>query len=145
MCVLQSSYKYVLIRLHFLAPPFYRIPFLFLQGLIFRLFFSHPHSPGVRYNDLALLMTVHKIEFNEAVYPYCISRTPPTPGTTVIGSGYGYVNESEFILTCSVTEYLQGRLKLVLSCLRTVQVYALIRFFKYVHIFIYNLFEQFVP
>ncbi|MPC36820.1 Serine proteinase stubble [Portunus trituberculatus] len=56
--------------------------------------FTEDTQTGIRYNDLALLKTKTKIQFNEAVYPFCISRTRPAVNTTVTVSGYGYVNDS---------------------------------------------------
>ncbi|XP_050691014.1 serine protease persephone-like isoform X2 [Eriocheir sinensis] len=57
----------------------------------------HPQfRPGssVRYNDIALLQTDREIEFNDAVFPYCISPRIPATGTTVIAAGYGLYNET---------------------------------------------------
>ncbi|XP_069194437.1 trypsin-1 [Procambarus clarkii] len=52
-----------------------------------------PSSP-VRYNDIALLKTVEKIEFNEFVFPYCVSKERPPHNADVTGSGFGLVNET---------------------------------------------------
>lgn len=49
-------------------------------------------SSKTRYNDLALLQTVEKIEFNDVVFPYCLPGVRPQPSTPVIGAGFGYVN-----------------------------------------------------
>ncbi|XP_042241876.1 coagulation factor IX-like [Homarus americanus] len=49
----------------------------------------------VRYNDVALLETKEPIAFNDLVYPYCVSVQRPPTNTTVTGSGFGLVNESE--------------------------------------------------
>lgn len=51
-------------------------------------------SPAL-YNDIALLKTNRKIQFNDAVFPYCISSSPPAAGTTVIAAGFGFYNESK--------------------------------------------------
>ncbi|KAK8398503.1 hypothetical protein O3P69_003979 [Scylla paramamosain] len=56
--------------------------------------FTDDPQTGIRYNDLALLKTKTQIQFNEAVFPFCISRTSPAVNTTVTVSGYGYVNDS---------------------------------------------------
>ncbi|XP_050723555.1 CLIP domain-containing serine protease B4-like [Eriocheir sinensis] len=45
-----------------------------------------------RYNDVALIQTVEQIEFNDLVYPYCISENAPAPGTVVTGAGFGLAN-----------------------------------------------------
>ncbi|XP_042241817.1 phenoloxidase-activating factor 3-like [Homarus americanus] len=52
-----------------------------------------PDSP-VRSYDIALLKTVEKISFNDVVFPFCVSSERPSVGTTVIGSGFGLVNET---------------------------------------------------
>lgn len=49
---------------------------------------------GVLYDDIALLKTDRKIEFNDAVFPYCVSASPPPAGTEVIVAGFGFVNET---------------------------------------------------
>ncbi|XP_071551254.1 CLIP domain-containing serine protease B4-like isoform X2 [Panulirus ornatus] len=46
----------------------------------------------VRYNDLAILQTVEVIEFNEVVFPYCLTDQRPPPKTIVTGAGFGFVN-----------------------------------------------------
>lgn len=56
--------------------------------------FTYNPETQIRYSDLALLKTTRRIEFNEAVFPYCLSPGRPAPGTTVIASGFGYVNET---------------------------------------------------
>ncbi|KAK7080164.1 hypothetical protein SK128_027611 [Halocaridina rubra] len=48
----------------------------------------------VRYNDIALIKTVEKIQFNELVYPLCISSVRPPPNMVVTGSGFGFVNNT---------------------------------------------------
>ncbi|KAK8743723.1 hypothetical protein OTU49_001231, partial [Cherax quadricarinatus] len=45
-----------------------------------------------RYNDIALLRTVQKIDFNEFVFPYCLTRERPKPKTLVTGAGFGLIN-----------------------------------------------------
>lgn len=45
-----------------------------------------------RYNDVALIQTREKIQFNELVYPFCISENAPAPGSLVTGAGFGFVN-----------------------------------------------------
>lgn len=55
------------------------------------------------YNDVALLRTARRIEFNEGVFPFCISDSRPSPQTTVIGAGFGYVNESKFLFPVEVS------------------------------------------
>ncbi|KAG7157983.1 Phenoloxidase-activating factor 3-like 4, partial [Homarus americanus] len=56
----------------------------------------HVHRPDspVRSYDIALLKTVEKISFNDVVFPFCVSSERPSVGTTVIGSGFGLVNET---------------------------------------------------
>ncbi|MPC51935.1 Serine protease 55 [Portunus trituberculatus] len=59
------------------------------------LIITHPgYDPdkSIRHNDLALLMTKEKIQFNDIVFPYCISDQPPAPGTQVTISGFGLFN-----------------------------------------------------
>ncbi|XP_045128788.1 phenoloxidase-activating factor 3-like isoform X2 [Portunus trituberculatus] len=51
-------------------------------------------TEGVLYNDIALLKTDRKIEFNDAVFPYCVSSSPPPVGTEVIVAGFGFINET---------------------------------------------------
>lgn len=52
-----------------------------------------PASP-VRYNDVALLQTSEKIEFNKVVFPYCVAGVRPPTDSWVTGSGFGLVNET---------------------------------------------------
>ncbi|KAG0728129.1 Phenoloxidase-activating factor 3 [Chionoecetes opilio] len=57
--------------------------------------FAHPeYDPDsqVRYNDIALLRTRLPIQFNEVVFPYCVSDSPLAPGTVVTASGFGLYN-----------------------------------------------------
>ncbi|XP_063844265.1 CLIP domain-containing serine protease B4-like isoform X1 [Scylla paramamosain] len=59
------------------------------------LIITHPgYDPekSMRHNDLALLMTKEKIQFNDIVFPYCISDQPPAPGTLVTIAGFGLFN-----------------------------------------------------
>lgn len=70
--------------------------------------FTHNPESQIRYNDLALLKTARRIEFNEVVFPYCISRNSPALGATVIASGFGYVNE-----THKPTHLQEGDLKVM--------------------------------
>lgn len=46
----------------------------------------------VRYNDVALLQTAVPIEFNEVVYPFCLTTVKPPPNTLVTAAGFGKVN-----------------------------------------------------
>ncbi|XP_042885541.1 phenoloxidase-activating factor 3-like isoform X2 [Penaeus japonicus] len=55
--------------------------------------YVHPDYDG-GYNDLALIKTARRIEFNEGVFPFCISDSRPNPQATVTGAGFGYVNET---------------------------------------------------
>ncbi|XP_063876470.1 serine protease 42-like isoform X1 [Scylla paramamosain] len=45
-----------------------------------------------RYNDVALIKTVEPMQFNEVVFPFCLSDKAPTPGSSVTGAGFGLVN-----------------------------------------------------
>ncbi|XP_063844245.1 serine protease persephone-like isoform X3 [Scylla paramamosain] len=57
--------------------------------------FLHPEfTEGELYNDIALLKTDRKIEFNEAVFPYCVSPFVPPADTKVIVAGFGFINET---------------------------------------------------
>lgn len=55
----------------------------------------HPnYNPNMqeRYNDVALLQTVIPIEFNDVVYPMCLSTFKPPSNTLVTASGFGKLN-----------------------------------------------------
>ncbi|XP_047474757.1 phenoloxidase-activating factor 3-like isoform X2 [Penaeus chinensis] len=71
--------------------------------------FVHPDYDG-GYNDVALLKTTRRIEFNDGVFPFCISDSRPAPQTTVIGAGFGYVNE-----TSKASHLQEAELKVVSS------------------------------
>ncbi|XP_064094323.1 CLIP domain-containing serine protease B15-like [Macrobrachium nipponense] len=47
-----------------------------------------------RYNDLALIETVDNVQFNDVVYPFCLSGTRPANDATVTGSGFGFTNNT---------------------------------------------------
>lgn len=49
----------------------------------------------VRYNDVALIQTVLKVEFNNVVFPFCLSDARPSPKDLVTGSGFGFVNNTD--------------------------------------------------
>lgn len=66
-------------------PVDYEIEFIFVHP-------AYNEESLVRHNDLALLKTKDKIQFNDVVFPYCISDQPPPPGTTVTASGFGLYN-----------------------------------------------------
>lgn len=57
----------------------------------------HPSRANstARYNDIALLMTYETIQFNDAVFPYCIPDEEPPAGTIVTVSGFGLYNASK--------------------------------------------------
>lgn len=55
---------------------------------------------------MALLKTTARIEFNEGVFPFCISDSRPGPQTVVTGAGFGYVNESEFLFSMDVSSVI---------------------------------------
>ncbi|XP_050691017.1 serine protease persephone-like [Eriocheir sinensis] len=69
----------------------------------------HPGYRGnttVRHYDLALLQTYDIIEFNDVVFPYCIPKASPPPGTIVTASGYGLYNAtsaSQHVLEANFT------------------------------------------
>ncbi|XP_063844294.1 chymotrypsinogen B-like [Scylla paramamosain] len=71
--------------------------------------FVHPeysHDSPTRYHDVALLKTKTKIQFNDAVFPMCISDEIPAPGTIVIISGFGYYNAThrpDYLLEANFT------------------------------------------
>ncbi|KAK7078934.1 hypothetical protein SK128_020193 [Halocaridina rubra] len=58
--------------------------------------YIHPeyrHDSGIRYNDIALLRTVQKIQFSPLVFPYCIlPRSRDMGGAPLTVSGFGQVN-----------------------------------------------------
>ncbi|XP_068206551.1 trypsin-1-like [Palaemon carinicauda] len=47
-----------------------------------------------RYNDIAIIETVEKMQFNELVYPHCISNRRPAVNSLATGSGFGFVNQT---------------------------------------------------
>ncbi|KAK3882486.1 hypothetical protein Pcinc_013129 [Petrolisthes cinctipes] len=53
---------------------------------------DYQHTTVIRYNDVALIRTKEEIQFNEIVYPYCISDDRPPPNTKVTGAGFGLIN-----------------------------------------------------
>lgn len=61
---------------------------------IIDIFLPPGFNEGVLYDDIALLKTDRKIEFNDAVFPYCVSPSPPPAGTEVIVAGFGFINET---------------------------------------------------
>lgn len=57
--------------------------------------FVHPgysNLTSAEYNDVALLKTKEKIQFNDVVFPFCISDEVSDPGTIVLISGFGLYN-----------------------------------------------------
>ncbi|XP_066943999.1 trypsin-1-like isoform X2 [Macrobrachium rosenbergii] len=47
-----------------------------------------------RYNDIAIIETVDKMQFNEVVFPLCLSDRRPAVGSIATGSGFGLVNQT---------------------------------------------------
>ncbi|XP_064094259.1 phenoloxidase-activating factor 1-like isoform X2 [Macrobrachium nipponense] len=47
-----------------------------------------------RYNDIAIIETVDKMQFNDVVFPLCLSDRRPSVGSIATGSGFGLVNQT---------------------------------------------------